>query len=124
MEAGAAAAPQATTARRTKTQKITPDQTGTNGNISADPKYVDPARGNYRLGYLSPAIDAANGTVAPPTDQAGDPRYNDPRTKTRTGVPALARRLGSVKMLRRAFTRSTPRAAVRRSGSRWWTALS
>jgi uncharacterized repeat protein (TIGR01451 family) len=64
-----------------------PDPTGTNGDISADPKYVDAANGNYRLGYLSPAIDAADGAVAPASDQLGDPRYNDPRTTVKTGVP-------------------------------------
>ena len=63
------------------------DPTGTNGDISADPKYVDPANGDYRLNYLSPAIDSANATVAPPADQAGDPLYNDPRTNPKTGIP-------------------------------------
>ena len=63
-----------------------PDPTGTLGDISADPKFVNRANGNYRLGYLSPAIDAANGTVARATDQLGDPRYNDPRTMPKTGV--------------------------------------
>src|ERR1019366_9374941 len=40
------------------------DPTGTNGNISANPVYVNNAAGNYRLNYGSPAIDAANGKVA------------------------------------------------------------
>jgi hypothetical protein len=66
---------------------IMPDATGQNGNISADPKYKNPARGDYRLNYLSPAIDAADGTAAPPTDLMGDPRYNDPRTSPKKGVP-------------------------------------
>ena len=62
------------------------DQTGMNGNISADPNYVNVAQGDYRLNYLSPAIDAGDGTVAPATDTMGDPRYSDPRTTTKTGV--------------------------------------
>ncbi len=63
-----------------------PDPTGTNGDISADPNYVDAAIGNYRLNFGSPCIDAGNGMVGPPTDIMGDPRYNDPRTKNPTGV--------------------------------------
>ena len=65
------------------------DPTGTNGNISANPVYVDNANGNYRLNYGSPAIDAANGSVPnyPLTDAFGDPRYNDPLVTTKTGVP-------------------------------------
>ena len=63
------------------------DPTGTNGDISANPKYVDPADGNYRLNYLSPGIDSGNALVAPATDMLGDPMYNDPRTNPKTGVP-------------------------------------
>jgi parallel beta-helix repeat protein len=62
-----------------------PDQTGTNGNISDDPKFVNAAGGNYRLNFGSLAIDSANGASAPVTDQAGAPRYDDPRT-TNTGT--------------------------------------
>ena len=61
--------------------------TGTNGDISANPKYVNAAGGDYRLNYLSPAIDSGNALVAPATDMAGDPLYNDPRTNPKTGVP-------------------------------------
>ncbi|MGA2500548.1 MAG: choice-of-anchor Q domain-containing protein, partial [Tepidisphaeraceae bacterium] len=63
------------------------DQTASNGNISADPKFRDPSMGDYRLGYLSPAIDAADGTLAPATDFAGVSRYDDPRTPN-TGIAA------------------------------------
>ena len=63
-----------------------PDATGTNGNISADPKFKDPTRGDYRLGYQSPAIDAADGSKAPTLDAAGQARYDDPRTPN-TGTP-------------------------------------
>ena len=56
-----------------------------NGNISADPKYVDRQQLDYRLNYGSPAIDAADGTAAPATDFMGAPRYDDPRTAN-TGI--------------------------------------
>jgi RHS repeat-associated protein len=63
---------------------------GQNGNISVDPKFKNAAQGDYRLNYLSPCIDAADGTVAPATDLMGDPRYNDPRTVTKTGMPGIS----------------------------------
>jgi hypothetical protein len=62
------------------------DQTGAQGNISVNPKFVNANQGNYELGYSSPCIDAGDGTVAPLTDLAGAPRYNDPRTIAKTGV--------------------------------------
>jgi YD repeat-containing protein len=64
-------------------------QTGTNGNLSADPGYRDRSRRNFRLDFHSPCIDAADGTVATATDLAGAPRYDDPRTPD-TGVPMPA----------------------------------
>jgi RHS repeat-associated protein len=67
------------------------DPTGTNGNLSADPRLKNPDGGDYRLSYLSPAIDAADGTAAPPTDARGAPRYDDPRSEnTGSGSPAYA----------------------------------
>ena len=63
----------------------TADRTGTDGNISADPRFKDRARGNYRLDYVSPCIDAADGAFSPETDFMGAPRYDDPRTPN-TGV--------------------------------------
>jgi hypothetical protein len=63
------------------------DLTGTNGNISADPKFVNADQGDFRLDYGSPCIDAGDGTAAPPSDFMGAPRYNDPRTLAKTGVP-------------------------------------
>jgi RHS repeat-associated protein len=62
------------------------DQTGRNGDVSVNPEYVDQPRGNYRLGYVSPMIDAADGAVAPEKDFMGAPRYDDPRTPN-TGIP-------------------------------------
>jgi hypothetical protein len=47
------------------------DMTGQNGNISADPNYRDADGGNFRPGYLSPCIDAADGTAAPASDFMG-----------------------------------------------------
>ena len=67
----------------------TPNRTGRDGNLSVDPGYRDAEGGDYRLNYLSPAIDAAAGTNAPATDFLGAPRYDDPRTAD-TGVPAVA----------------------------------
>jgi hypothetical protein len=52
------------------------DFTGQHGNISADPKFVNPSRRNYRVGKGSPVINAGT-TSAPdlPTkDIAGHPR--------------------------------------------------
>ncbi len=63
------------------------DQTGANGNISADPKFKNIALGDYRLNYGSPCINAADSTVAPPGDFMGAPRYTDPRTLVKTGLP-------------------------------------
>jgi hypothetical protein len=47
------------------------------GNIDADPLFVDSAAGDYRLGPGSPCVDAGDGTVAPPKDRDGNPRYDD-----------------------------------------------
>ncbi len=64
----------------------TADRTGQQGNISADPRYKNRDDRNYRLNYVSPAIDAADGGVAPATDLMGAARYDDPRTAN-TGIP-------------------------------------
>lgn len=58
----------------------TPSRTGTDGNISADPRYRDRERDNFQPDYGSPLIDAADGTLAPATDLAGAPRWDDPRS--------------------------------------------
>ena len=65
----------------------TSDQTGLNGNISVNPSFVNAAQGNYELNYLSPCIDAGDGLAATPSDLTGAPRYNDPRTVVKTGIP-------------------------------------
>jgi FG-GAP-like repeat/Right handed beta helix region/FG-GAP repeat len=55
------------------------DQTGVNGNISADPLFVSPIGGDYRLQTGSPAIDAGTNSAPnlPATDIDGDCRTQD-----------------------------------------------
>jgi hypothetical protein len=55
------------------------DQTGLNGNISADPLFVDPSNGDYRVRMTSPVIDAGNDNVPriPAVDLAGGSRIVD-----------------------------------------------
>ncbi len=47
---------------------------GGRGNINADPLFVDPENGDYRLRSGSPCVDAGNGSIAPATDKDGNPR--------------------------------------------------
>lgn len=47
------------------------------GNIDADPRFIDAANGNLRLGFGSPAIDTGASTGCPATDLDGNPRPND-----------------------------------------------
>ena len=60
----------------TKYGGICPDQTGTNGNISADPKFVNANKRNYELLSGSPAINAGTNSAPhiPKKDLAGHPR--------------------------------------------------
>src|ERR1035437_8393386 len=78
-----------TTAAGTANYTELTDPTGTNGNISANPVYMNGMLHDYRPTYGSPAIDAANGTVPnyPLTDAFGLPRYNDPMVIAKTGTP-------------------------------------
>jgi hypothetical protein len=47
---------------------------GFNGNIDADPQFVDPANGDFHLGAGSPAIGAGTNVGAPAFDIEGRPR--------------------------------------------------
>jgi photosystem II stability/assembly factor-like uncharacterized protein len=55
------------------------DQTGVNGNISADPAFMGPANRDYRVEMTSPVVDAGNNGAPslPATDLAGLARVFD-----------------------------------------------
>ncbi len=58
------------------------------GNINADPLFVDPANGDYRLSASSPCIDAGDNTAVPvgiTKDLDGNPRFADDLATTDTG---------------------------------------
>jgi predicted outer membrane repeat protein len=58
------------------------------GNIDADPLFVDAPNGNCRLATGSPCIDAADNTAVPPavtTDLDGNPRFVDDPDTADTG---------------------------------------
>jgi hypothetical protein len=69
------------------------DYAGSDGNISADPLFVNPSADDYRLLAASPCIDAATseyrvGTtdrIAPTTDLDRFPRWDDPATSNTGG---------------------------------------
>ena len=64
------------------------------GNIDADPLFVDPDNHDFRIGPGSPCIDAGDSTALPPdvlTDLDGNPRFvDDPETEdTGIGYPCV-----------------------------------
>jgi len=54
-----------------------PDMTGTGGNISADPLFVDMLSSNYHIQSASPAVNAGDNSATglPAHDFDGDPRF-------------------------------------------------
>lgn len=59
------------------------DQTGQNGNLSADPKYFNQPGGQLQLRPGSPAEDAGTSAGAPSIDYLGNPRFKDPNLNGR-----------------------------------------
>ena len=57
------------------------------GNIDDNPIFVDPDDGDLSLDACSPAIDAAQGDLAPETDLFGAPRFDDPAMENRGVAP-------------------------------------
>jgi hypothetical protein len=55
-----------------------PGFAGTNGNIAADPRFVDAAGGDYHLSATSPAIDAGTSASAPAFDLGDGARVGVP----------------------------------------------
>ncbi len=63
------------------------------GNIAIDPLFLNPASGNYRLGALSPCVDAGSNLTVPAgvaLDLDGNPRFVDDPCAPNTGVPGGA----------------------------------
>jgi predicted outer membrane repeat protein len=61
------------------------------GNIDADPLFLNDATNDLHLAAGSPCIDAADGDLAPATDMDGNPRVDDPDTPdTGQGIPPFA----------------------------------
>ncbi len=65
-----------------------PGLTGINGNIAADPRFMDAANGDFRLAAGGPAIDAGTNDAGVRVDAAGNGRIDDPLTPN-TGAGLL-----------------------------------
>ncbi|HEY1685795.1 MAG TPA: choice-of-anchor Q domain-containing protein [Tepidisphaeraceae bacterium] len=67
------------------------DQTGyagSNGNIDANPEFVDASSGNYAVQPYSPVVDAGNNSAVPvdvTSDLAGNNRFQDVPSSAHTG---------------------------------------
>ena len=81
-----------------------PGFSGVNGNISADPKFVDTANGDFHLQVGSPAIDAGTSDGAPLLDLEGRQRFDDPSTPNTGGGTMPYYDMGALEY-------GTPRAA-------------
>ena len=68
-----------------------PDTTGTNGNLQADPNFVDHLGGNFHLQPGSVALDAGNNLAPnlPVTDVEGNPRLAASNSATCSGIVDL-----------------------------------
>ena len=68
-----------------------PDTTGTNGNLQADPNFVDHVSGNFHLQPGSVALDAGDNLAAnlPVTDVEGNPRLAASNSATCSGIVDL-----------------------------------
>jgi len=65
-------------------------QTGTNGNISANPNFFNRANSQFGLRAGSPAVDTGTSTGAPTTDLFGNARFDDPNVlNLGGGTPAF-----------------------------------
>jgi len=62
------------------------NQTGLNGNISADPLFFDPASGDFHTPSTSPIVDVGTADSAPAFDQEGNAR---PVDGNGDGTPAI-----------------------------------
>jgi hypothetical protein len=58
----------------------TPGFAGINGNLSVDPKFMNPGQGDFHLQPGSPAIDAGSSVGAPASDLDCLGRFDDPAT--------------------------------------------
>jgi parallel beta-helix repeat protein len=67
-------------------------------SAQADPRFMNPAAGDFRLMPGSPAIDAANSGVPnwPATDAVGSARFDDPSTVDRGAGPITYADLGAL----------------------------
>ena len=68
-------------------QKLPGSATTANGNVWANPLFVDPENGDFRIAANSPCVDAGDGTVAPEKDYYGLER-RDVGKVTDGGVPS------------------------------------
>jgi hypothetical protein len=76
------------------------DQTGTYGNISADPKFVNASGGNFQLTPGSPAVDTGNNSAP---DMTTFDLLNAPRIQDATGLGYPVVDMGAYELTGRGF---------------------